>query len=117
MKYLILIALLLSACVEIPTPTPLPTLFPIPTSAPTETPIATNTPTPTLTPTVSPVRRMVWDMNAFPVGSAEWKAWNEYDAELRRLDAEAKFRGEIGLSADEQMQIWANALRKYGVIQ
>lgn len=110
----IVLALLLSACKELPTVTPAPTATVAPSATPTVT--AMVTPTVIATATIAPVRRAVWDCNTFPVGSQEWQAWQWYDAELRRLDALAKARGDVGLTAAEQMRIWVNALRKFGML-
>jgi hypothetical protein len=106
----------LSACaVKTPTPTKLPTRTSTATATASPVPTATATPTPVPTPTVAPVQRAPGDVNGFPVGSREWRAWNWYDTELRARDAEAKRRGEVGLTDAEQIQIWLNALRRYGV--
>lgn len=105
----IIILLALCACAEVE-------IIELPTATVAATATATST-TPTATATLVPMKRAIWDFNTFPVGSAEWMAWNHYDAELRRLDAIAKARGEVGLTAAEQMRIWMDALRQFGVIE
>jgi hypothetical protein len=110
---------LLVACdiIDTPTPNPTPTATATATIEPTETATPLPTTTPTATPTIVPVKRAVWDCNTFEIGSPEWRAWQWYDAELKRQDAIAKASGEVGLTAAQQMGIWMDALRKYSVAQ
>ena len=110
MKTLISVCLLLLvACdtVDEPTPTIVPTVNP--TSTPTATP--TIVPTPTLLPFL----RAEWDVNIFEIASPEWMAWNYYDAMIKYLDYDKKTSTGIGLTAEEQMAAWKEALEKYGV--
>lgn len=109
----LLLVVLLVACAEIEAPTSTPTVAP--TATPTSMPIVA--PTATSTPTLLPFTRAAWDANSFEIGSPEWSAWNYYDAMIKYLDYAKKVSTGIGLTAEEQMDVWKSALEKYGITQ
>jgi len=110
---LIIGTILLCSCTVYPTTTPVPTA--------TTTPILLALPTGTATATVTstpcpPMARAMDDTNTFPEDSAEWRAWEQYDALLKKIDAARKSTGNCrGLSAEEQMQVWLYAQKESGV--
>jgi hypothetical protein len=121
MKHLfVLVAILLCACAPSSNKPnwQLPATFTAPTKTATM-PMPALMATPTVSPTpCQPMQRALGDTNMFPEGSGEWQAWERYDAILKKMDAERKTAGDCkGLTADEQMLVWQNALRKFGVIE